>query len=245
MRSTLVFAVLLMLLDPTDCFGGMELETPPGAHNIDPFLVRLEDALARTEKRIGLVFGLHTEGKVVVRSEAGAVDLKLIEERPAGTPKTWALLINSRIARNYSTDDLRIAVARNLYPIVWSKFRKTARNADPLVEQLYVSGMTAYAAELIHPGLPRWKYAGVFGDEGNKTYQDYLSREKGIAAEIRQALSSGRSKELPTPDCGLLSYRLIKTFERHLDPKMIQLMDLAEFRDRLPAGLEVIVKGRN
>jgi hypothetical protein len=36
------------------------------------------------------------------------------------------------------------------------------------------------------------------------------------------------------------SYRLMKAFEKDMDPKMIQLMDIAELAQRLRVGLDVL-----
>jgi len=47
----------------------------------------------------------------------------------------------------------------------------------------------------------------------------------------------------PVASGQLLSYRVMKTLEKDMDPKMIQLMGFDEFRKRLPRCLEVLQKG--
>ena len=152
------------------------------------------------------------------------------------------MLINSRVVRTYAFQDLNIAAARALYQAVLPRFRTSAASAPFLVRQLYDAGMTAYAAELLYPGAPVWKYAGLYGADGKEKYRKYLSDEKALAAEALKAPASRIAKDLDASG-RLLSYRLTKTFEKDLDPKMIQLMDIAEFEQRMTAGLEILTKG--
>ena len=178
--------------------------------------------------------------KAVVRPAEEDYDVLF---KPAEDPKqAGVLLINSRVVRGYSIEDLKIAAARALYQAVWPKFRKSTASAPVMVQRMYGAGMTAYATELLYPGSPQWKYAGLYGSEGREHYRQYLSIEKDLAREALQALSSGTPKELDASG-RLLSYRLMKIFEKDLDPKMIQLMDITEFEQRVSAGLDGLKQG--
>ena len=160
-RAALQFHVLLCLMAllflaaPDSSFAHMELESRSTATTAGDraFLERLENVLARTEKRIHQVFGIDLAGKAVVVRSQESFDLRRTESGPSSAAgKTDVLTINSEVVRNYSTKDLPIACARGLYLMVWPKFRKPFSSDNALVERLYVEGMTAYAAELLYPG---------------------------------------------------------------------------------------------
>lgn len=261
MKYVLCLMALLFLATPDSLFARIELESGLTAttRGDRAFLGRLENVLARTEKRIRAVFGMELAGRaVVVRSDEG-FDLKLSEPHPSSAAgKTDILMINSEVVRNYSAADLQIACARSLYPMVWPKFRKPFSADNALVERLYVEGMTAYAAELLYPGARSWKYAGLYGNDGRGLYKQYVPLEKSLAEEVQRTLNAGAARNADDrllsqqrtgstvvliPAGRLLSYRIIKTFEKAMDPKMIQLMDFSEFRERLPAGLEKLRQG--
>ena len=260
MKSVLSLLVLLFLARPDSSLAHMTLESRLDADNAvrRAFHGRMENVLARTRKRIQDVFGITPDGKVIIEPSDESFDFKLTSPDPSSSAGSASnLKINSRVVLSYSIEDLQIAAARNLYLMVWPKFRKPFGTDNVLAERMYVEGMTAYAAELLWPGNSPWKYAGVYGKEGNGHYRQYLSTEKNLAEDVLRALSSGIAKDeadhLLAPSMAanlsrlfpgrLLSYRIMKTLEKDMDPKMIQLMDFTEFRQRLPRALEVIIKG--
>jgi hypothetical protein len=247
-RRALALLLLLVLADSHPAHAALVLENRVGADNAETrgLITRLENVLARTEKRIREVFGFKLDMKAVVGPSKEDYDfLFKPPERPGNAKQVGVLLINSRVVRHYSSEDMKIAAGRALYQAVWPKFRKSTASAPVMVQRMYDAGVTAYAAELLYPGAPRWKYAGLFGSEDRDKYRQYLSMEKDLAAEALQTLSS-------VPDTGfepyalsgrLLSYRLMKTFEKDLDPKIIQLMGITEFEQRLPHGLDLLKQG--
>lgn len=260
MKSVLSLLVLLFLARPDSSLARIALESRLDADNAmrRAFVGRVEDVLARTEKRIQEVFGITPDGKVIIEPSDKSFDFKLTSPDPTSSAgRAGNLKINSRVVLNYPIEDLQIAAARNLYLMVWPKFRKPFGTDNVLAERMYVEGMTAYAAELLWPGNSRWKYAGLYGKEGNGHYRQYLSTERNLAEDVLRALSSEIAKDLadrllpPSKAANpshlfagrLLSYRIMKTFEEDMDPKMIQLMDFTEFRQRLPRALDVIIKG--
>lgn len=246
MRRVLALLLLIVLADSHPAHAALALENRAGTDNeTRAFITRLEDVLARTEKRIQEVFGFKLDMKAVAGPSKEDYDfLFKPAEHPENAKQAGVLLINSRVVRNYSSEDLKIAAARALYQAVWPRFRKSTAPAPQMVRRMYDAGMTAFAAKLLYPGLPTWKYAGLYGSEGKEQYREYLSMEKDLAAEALQALSSKAPGRQPRVlSCRLLSYRIMKTFENDLDPKMIQLMQITEFEERLTAGLEVLKQG--
>jgi hypothetical protein len=259
-KSVLSLLLLLFLARPDSSLARIALESRLDADNAmrRAFLGRVEGVLARTEQRIQAVFGITADGKVIIERSDESFDFKLTGPAPSSSAGSAGnLRINSRVVLNYPIEDLQIAVARNLYLMFWPKFRKSLGTDNVLAERMYVEGMTAYAAELLWPGYSRWKYAGLYGKEGIGRYRQYLLTESNLAADVLRALSSETAKDpadrLLDPSKAanpsdlfagrLLSYRVMKTFERDMDPKMVQLMDFAEFRQRLPRALDVIIKG--
>ena len=221
---------------------------------------RVEDVLVRTRERFKAVFGIVFDVQSIIEPSDDDFDLRLT--RPASaisTDNNSVLTINSRVVRNYPDEDLQITAARCLYPLIWEKYRKPAKAANALVERMYFEGMTAFAAELLYPGSPQWKYAGIMSPRGKMMYEVYLAREQDLATAVLQALEAGSGSELigelfpkdgayrsawPAGSGPLISYRTIKTFHRDIDPKMIQLMDYAEFLQRLPKGLQRLKSGQ-
>lgn len=217
---------------------------------------RLKMILSQTEKRIQQVFGMTPDVVVKVEPSKDAFAFRIAPREGASSGRqSSVLVINSRVVQDCSEEDLRIAAARALYETVWPKFRRPYAPDSVLVDRLYQEGMTAYAAELIYPGSARWKYAAIPGTDGAERYQE---QEKELAHEVRQALQTGANREFsdrlfahdrvsaspwPIGSGRLLSYRVMKSLELVMDPKMIQLMDYREFRDRLPAQLELLEKG--
>jgi hypothetical protein len=240
-RSLSPLLLLIALAFPHDAHAVIRLENRVRPNNVETrrLVTRLENVLTQTEKRIREVFGFKLDMKAVVEPSKTDYDFQFKPEDPK---QADVLLINSRVVRTYATQDLQIAAARALYQAIWPKFRKLTASAPGTVQRMYDEGMTAYAAELLYPGAPPWKYAGLYGKEGREQYRKYLSIEKDLAEEALQSLSSGTTKELDASG-RLLSYRLMKTFEKDMDPKMIQLMDIAEFEQRMRAGLEVLKQG--
>lgn len=260
MRPALCLLLLLFLARPDTSLAFIELESRLNPDNATDrqFFVRLEKVLAQTEKRLQEVFGMRPVAKAIVGPIPDEYDLLLATPASSSISKQTALLmINSRVAASYPVEDLQIAVARNLYLTIWPRFRKPFRADSLLAEKMYVEGMTAYAANLLYPGRPAWKYAGSSFRNGKGRYEAYKAREQELAALVLQAFRTGDERERadalfteataaasswPTGSGPLLSYRLLKTFESELDHKMIQLMDFAEFMDRLPKGLESLRK---
>jgi hypothetical protein len=253
MRRMLPILILLILASPSTTFALIPLESPIATGDAESriLLDRLKNVLALTEKRMKEVFGIVPEAVAVAAPSRDAYDFLLTS--PGASPKggkAAVLMINTRVVRDYDQEDLQIAAARSLYQVVWPKFRKAYTKDRELVARLYTEGMTAYAAELIVPRSAAWKYAGLFVKEGKELYGRYLAGEQGFAAAVHQAVMTGTEGNCPADLCPkpsanglLLSYRIMKTFEKEMDPKMIQLMDFAEFRDRLPRALEVLQKG--
>ena len=245
MRRVLPLLLLIAIAYPHHAYAAIKLEDKVGADNTETrsLVTRLENVLTQTEKRIREVFGYKLDMKAVVGPSKEDYDfLFMLSE---DSKQSGVLLINSRIVQDYSIEDLKIAAARALYQAVWPKFRKSTASAPVLVQRMFDEGMTAYAAQLLYPGAPPWMYAGLFGNEGKEMYRQYLSNEKDLAAEVLQALSAGPGAKFePYALSGrLLSFRLMKTFEKDLDPKMIQLMGITEFEQRLRGGLDVLKKG--
>ena len=245
MRRALALLLLIVLSCPPLAHAAIKLESRAGAESAEMrvLVTRLEDVLVRTEKRIREVFAVRIDVKAVV--ETSKEDYDLLYKQPEDTKKAGVLLINSRVIRDRPIEDLKIAAARALYQAVWPRYRKPTASAPVMVQRMFAEGMTAYAAELMYPGASPWKYAGLFGSEGKEQYRQYLSREKDLAQEALQALSARQERGFdPRTSIGrLLSYRLMKTFEMIMDRKMIQLMQIAEFEQRLPAGLGVLKQG--
>lgn len=245
MRQVLALLLLIALACPPLAHAALVLENRAGVDStaMRGLITRLEDVLARTEKRIREVFGEKLSMKAVVAPSKE--DYDFLYRPPVVSKQAGVLLINSRVVRDWPIEDLKIAAGRALYQAIWPRFRKSTASAPLLVQQMYDAGMTAYAAKLLYPGAPAWKYAGLFGSDGKELYQQYLSGEKDLAAEALQALTAGPGAKFePYALSGrLLSYRLMKTFETDLDPKMIQLMQITEFEQRLRGGLEVLKQG--
>jgi hypothetical protein len=252
--------LLIALVCPHDAQATIQLEKSAQPDNVETrtLIARLENVLTQTEKRIREVFGFKLDLKAVIKPSRLNYDFVFSPPEHAEDAKqAGVLLINSRIVRDWPVEDLKLAAGRALYQAVWPGFRKSTAQAPVMVQRMYEEGMTAYAAELLYPGAPKWKYVGLFGREGKEQYRQYLSDEKDLAAEALQALSAGNATApasrlfpgqgsglQPRPASGrLLSYRLMKTFEKDLDPKMIQLMQIAEFEQRMKAGLEVLRQG--
>jgi hypothetical protein len=245
--------VLLIFASSSTTFALIPLESPIATGDAESrvLLDRLKNVLALTEKRMKEVVGIIPEAVAVAAPSPDAYDFLLTS--PGTSPKggkAAILMINTRVVRDYDLEDLRIAAARSLYQEVWPKFRKPYATDRELIARLYTEGMTAYAAELIVPHSPAWKYAGLFVKESKELYGRYLAGERELAAAVRQAVITGTEGNCPDDLCPgpsanglLLSYRIMKTFEKEMDPKMIQLMDFVEFRDRLPHALEVLQKG--
>jgi len=258
-RSFPALLLLVVLACPSLAHAAIRLENRVRPDNAETrrFITRLEDVLAQTEKRIREVFGFRLDMKAVVnQSRLNSDFLFSPPEHTEDAKQSGVLLINSRVVRDWPIVDLKIAAGRALYQAVWPKFRKATASPRLMVQQMYEEGMTAYAAELLYPGAPKWKYAGLYGSNGAEQYRQYLAIEKDLAAEALQALSGnatdrtsrlfpGHGSALPLrPAPGrLLSYRLMKTIEKDMDPKMIQLMQIDEFEKRLPAGLDVLKQG--
>lgn len=245
MRPLPALLLLIALASPHHAQAAIQLENRVQLDNVETrsLITRLEDVLALTEKRIREVFGFKLDMKAVVEPSEEDYDfLVKAQERLGNSREASVLLINSRVVRTYAIDDLKIVAARALYRAIRPKFRKSTASAPVMVQQMYDAGMTAYAAQLLYPGAPGWKYAGLYGSEGKEQYRKYLSIEKDLAAEKLQVLSSGTTCELDASG-RLLSYRLMKTFEKNLDPKMIQLMQVDEFEQRMRAGLDVLKQG--
>jgi hypothetical protein len=244
MKRILTLLLLITFADSHQAHASLLLENRMGTDTVETrgLITRLEDVLAKTEKRIREVFGFKLDMKAVVGPSKEDYDFLFSND---DAKQAGILLINSRVVRDFPIEDLKIAAARALYQAVWPKFRKATASAPVVVQRLYDTGMTAYAAELLYPGAPKWKYAGLFGSEGKEQYRQYLSIEKDLAAEVLEALSAGPGAKFePYASSGrLLSYRLMKTFEKDLDPKMIQLMGIAEFEQRLRGGLDVLKHG--
>ncbi len=259
MKRLLVLLLLIVFAGSHQAHASVVVENLINTDDVETraFVTRLENVLSQTGKRIREVFGFTIDVKAVVGPSAEDYDILIEPQEPAADAQTNIILINSRIIRKYPIEDLKIAAGRALYRAVWPRFRKSTASATALVRRMYDEGMTAYAAELLCPGMPRWKYAGLYGSEGRKRYREYLPIEKDLAREVLRALSSGssgsRGDELfpergagaqsRAASAGLLSYRLMKTLEKDLDPKMIQLMGITEFEQRLPGGLEVLERG--
>ena len=238
-----VIVALLFLVAPDSSLAHIDIESRlTGTTAGDrAFLERLENVLAHTEKRIRAVFGIDLARKAIVVRSQESFDLELAEPDPSSAAgKPDSLMINSEVVRNYSAKDLPIACARGLYLMAWPKFQKPFSTDNALVERLYVEGMTAYAAELLYPGARPWQYAGLYGSEGRGLYKQYVPLEKSLAEEVRKTLAAGAAKKTDDrlvsrqrtgpavvliPAGKLLSYRIIKTFEKDMDPKMIQLKD--------------------
>jgi len=245
--------VLLILASPSTTFALIPLESPlaTGDDESRALLDRLKNVLASTEKRMKEVFGIIPEAVAIAAPSPDAYDFLLTS--PGTSPKggkAGVLMINTRVVKDYDLEDLRIAAARSIYQAVWPKFRKPYATDREFIARLYTEGMTAYAAELIVPHAAAWKYAGLFVKEGEEFYGRYLAGERKLAAAVRQADITGNEVNGPddlcpgpASNCRLLSYRIMKTFEKGMDPKMIQLMDFAEFRDRLPHALKVLQNG--
>ena len=245
MRPLPALLLLISLACPLQAHAALKLENRADPDNAETraLITRLEDVLARTEKRIREVFGIKLDMKAVVGPSKEDYDfLFRPPERSGDAKQAGVLLINSRVVRNYPIEDLKIAAGRALYQAVWPKFRKSTASAPVMVQRIYDAGMTAYAANLLYPGAPPWKYAGLYGSEGREQYRQYLSKEKDLAQEALQAPSSGTAGELDASG-RLLNYRLMKTFKKDLDPKMIQLMGITEFERRLPGGLDALKQG--
>jgi len=261
MKYAFWLITLLFFTAPDSFAAPMEVESRLTAtgRGDRAFLERLENALAQTEKRIRAIFGMDAAGRAVVVRSQENFDLTLSDaDASSGRGKTHILLINSEVVQNYSAADLQIACARGLYLMVWPKFRKPYSTDNVLVERLYVEGMTAYAAELLYPKAQFWTCAGLYGNEGKGLYKQYLPLEKSLAEEVQRTLAAGAARHADDrlvsrqrtgstacliPAGAFLSFRIIKTFEKDMDPKMIQLMDFNEFRERLPAGLEKLRQG--
>lgn len=245
MRLLPALLLLIALACPPLAHAALPLENRIGPDNAETraLVTRLENVLTRTEKRIREVFGYRLSIQAVVAPSDK--DYDFLFKPPKNPKQAGVLLINSRIVRTYATQDLQIAAGRALYQAVWPRFRKTTKSAPLMVQRMYDAGMTAYAAELLYPNAPTWKYAGLFGSDGKEQYRQYLFREKDLAIEALRDFSAEPVAGFePRVSSGrLLSYRLMKTFESDMDPKMIQLMQIAEFEQRLPAGLEVLKQG--
>ncbi len=232
----LLILVALSALQPAFSAGA-------AADNADRrFSVRMDEVVARTAKRVREVFGIRIAVKVVVAPTGEAFDMKTVPDQSGTAGGKITLLVNSRIVRDYQTGELEVAAGRALYQAVWPMFRKPDAGDTTLVRQLFDEAMTAYAAELLYPGRSSWTYAGIYGAGGRERYQQYLERERELAKETQQSLQAGAGGEIDA-DRRLLCYRLAKTFEKALDPKMIQLMDIAEFRQRVTGGLETLARG--
>ena len=252
---------VLFLATPSASFARVELESQlTGTTRGDRvFLDRLETVLALTEKRIRAVFGVTLAGTAVAVRSSGNFDVKKQESgASAAGGANGAIEINTETVRSYPTADLQIACARGLYPLAWQQFSKPVNNENALAGRLYIEGMTAYAAELLFPGMKSWQYAGLYGKDGKALYRQYIPLERSLAEDAQRALAAGQAKTATnrflsqertgpsavlTPAGKLLSYRIMKTFETIMDPKMIQLMDFAEFQQRLPAALDALRQG--
>ncbi len=206
------------------------------------FSARMEEVVTRTVKRVREVFGFRIAVKAIVAPTGEVFDMKTVPDQSGTAGGKITLLVNSRIVRDYQTGELEVAAGRALYQAVWPMFRKPDAGGATLVRQLFDAAMTSYAAELLYPGESAWHYAGIYGAGGRERYQQYLLCEKDLAKETQQSLQAGAGGEIDA-DRRLLCYRLAKTFEKALDPKMIQLMDIAEFRQRITGGLETLARG--
>lgn len=253
MRRMLPLLVLLILASSSTTFALIPLESPITTNDAESrvLLDRLKNVLALTEKRMKEVFGIIPEAVAVAASSRDTYDFLLTPSAtsPKGG-KAGVLMINTRVVKDYDLEDLQIAAARSLYQAVWPKFRKPYATGRELIARLYTEGMTAYAAELIVPRSAAWKYTGLFVKDGRELYGRYLAGERDLAAAVHHAVMTGTEGNCPGDICPglsangrLLSFRIMKTFEKEMDPKMIQLMDFVEFRDRLPHALEVLQKG--
>jgi len=253
MRRVLPILILLLFASPSTTIALIQLESSLATGDAESraLLDRLKNVLALTEKRIKEVFGIVPEAVAVAAPSADAYDLLLTLGGSAPKEgKAAVLKINTRVVSDYDLEDLRIATARSLYQAVWPKFRKPYTTDREFVARLYTEGMTAYAAELIVPRAATWKYAGLFVKDGRELYGRYLAGERELAAAVHQAVMRGSEGNCPGDLCPgptangrLLGYRIMKTFEKDMDPKMIQLMGFVEFRDRLPHALEVLQRG--
>jgi len=251
MRQVLPILALLILASPPGAFALIPIASPHTADDTESrvLLDRLNDVLALTEKRIHAVFGIAPEATAVVGPSPDAYDILLMGTASKGEAVP-VLKINTRVVRDYVPEDLQIAAARSLYQAVWPKFRKSYTPDRELIAELYTAGMTSYAAELIVPGAAAWQYAGLFVKEGRELYSRYLGEEREFAATVHNAVIARSENTCPGDICTghevnflLLGYRIMKTFERTMDPKMIQLMGYVEFHDRLPAALRALQEG--
>ncbi len=232
----LLILVALTVLPPAFAEGA-------GADNADRvFSVRMEEVVTRTVKRVREVFGIRIAVKTIIAPTGEAFDMKTVPDQSGTAGGKITLLVNSHIVRDYTTGEQEVAAGRALYQAVWPMFRKPDADDTTLVRQLFDAAMTAYAVQLLYPGRPAWTYAGIYGAGGRERYQQYLLCEKDLAKNTQQARLTGAGGEIDA-DRRLLCYRLAKTFEKALDPKMIQLMDIAEFRQRVTNGLETLARG--
>ncbi len=260
-RFSCLLLILLSFCLPDTAFSAITLDNRIGVDSATKraFVTRLEEALTQTDKRIREVFGITVEVKAVLGPSKEGYDLRLAtQDSSDGSVRSGDLLINSRIARNYPARDLDIAAGRALHETVWRKFRKAYTPDSVLLDKLYRAGMTAYAADLLFPGAPPWKYAGLIAVDGSGHFVQYLNKEKKLAAEVRQALGTPAESELAARlfpegsaadpgaifDGRMLSYRIIKSCEKEIDPKMIQLMEYKEFSERFSRSVEVLLKRR-
>ncbi len=232
---TLLILVALSVLPPA-------FAENAGADNDRGFSARMDEVVTRTVKRVREVFGIRIAVKAIIAPTGEAFDMKTVPDGSGTAGGKITLLVNSRIVGDYTTGELEVAAGRALYQAVWPMFRKPDAGDAMLVRQLFDAAMTAYAAELLYPGKSAWNYAGIYGAGGREQYQQYLEREKELAKETQKSLQAGAGGEIDA-DRRLLCYRLAKTFEKALDPKIIQLMDIAEFRQRVANGLEKLARG--
>jgi hypothetical protein len=199
MRIVFVLIMLALAGLLPSSSASITLETRPRAGKIEisGLRDRIQAVLSRTEKRIKEVFGLKPDVSAILESSDASPGFQLtITGGPSPRKHDATLLINSRIVKGYSAEELRIAAARVLFEAVWPKYRKAYSTDDALTERLYTEGMTAYAAELVFPGSARWEYSGVPDKQGDHNYQQYLKQEQALAEDVISKFGVAERREI-------------------------------------------------